>query len=344
MPRKKKITLSLLAEKSGLSVYTVSKALRGLPGMSEETRKDVIQLAHQLGYLTKEQESSLIYEGIPRLAFKQRRFLFITSSDSAYFYIYLVFQGLKERMMELGHTVDMVFLPDSLPAVGFQESVEKEGILYADGLFITPLIPEHLEALLLELKLPRILLNFPPVGAAVDSVIWDIDDTTRQAVRYLTSNGHSRILYFGNASKTRGYRRRWLAFREAMTESGLAVHDEDHMLSVPGTQNELLDTFKQHIDRVKPTALICATAIDLAWVYYAFSEIGLRIPHDVSLIHLDHLHNDFTPDITRANLLMSETGSRAADRMLWRLANPHLPYEHIRLQCPFFTGNSVRRL
>jgi LacI family transcriptional regulator len=211
-------------------------------------------------------------------------------------------------------------------------------------LFITPLIPEHLESLLLEFQLPRILLNFPPVGAAVDSVIWDVDDATRQSVRYLTSNGHSRILYFGNASKTRGYRRRWLAFREAMAEAGLPVREEDHMLFVPGTQTEWLDTFKRYMDRVKPTALICATDFDLAWVYYALSEIGLRMPHDVSLIRLDHMHNDFTPDITRPNLLMSESGSRAADRMLWRLANPHLPYEHIRLQCPFFPGNSVRNL
>ncbi|MNI69352.1 hypothetical protein D3C73_1250940 [compost metagenome] len=30
------------------------------------------------------------------------------------------------------------------------------------------------------------------------------------------------------------------------------------------------------------------------------------------------------------------TGYRAADRMLWRMANPNLPYEHIRIQSELF--------
>lgn len=345
MPRKKKVTLSLLADKLGLSVYTVSKALRGLPGMSEETRSEVLQLAHQLGYVTKDQENSLIYEGIPRFSIRQRRFLIITASDITMSpFIQLLLQGLKERLFELGHKIDISFIPGSLSAKDFASWIEQEGILYADGLFITALIPGHLESLLLELKLPRILLNYPPVGCKVDSVIWDVYDATWQSVQYLTSKGHTHIVYYGEAGRTRGYKQRWLAFVEAMKQEGLPVREEDHLIDMPLNQTEWLHTFKRQMEQLKPTALLCATEMNLAWIFYALSEMGYHIPQDVSLISLDHIYSSFIPNITHPVLLMKETGYRAADRMLWRLANAHLPHEHIRLQGPFFEGETVKKL
>ncbi|CAG7610753.1 putative HTH-type transcriptional repressor ExuR [Paenibacillus solanacearum] len=345
MPRKKKVTLSLLAEQLGLSVYTVSKALRGLPGMSEDTRKEVLQLAHQLGYLTKDQENSLIYEGIPRLSVKQRRFLVITSSNIARSpSIQMLFEGIKERMLEMGHKVELVFMPDSLTASSFPGWMEQEGLPYADGLFITALIRRPLEALLLELKMPKILLNFPPVGAKVDSVIWDVHDATWQSVQYLARNGHRSLLYFGDVNTTRGYKQRWLAFVEAMKQEGLPFCEEDHLIHMPDNRVEWIRAFKRHMEQVKPTALLCATEMSLAWIYYALSETGYRVPEDVSMIRLDHVHNSFIPGITHPVLPMKETGYRAADRMLWRLANAHLPYEHIRLQGPFFEGDTVKKL
>jgi LacI family transcriptional regulator len=346
MPRKKKVTLPLIAEKLGLSVYTVSKALRGLPGMSEETRKEVVQLAHQLGYLTKDQENSLIFEGIPRLSMKQRRFLLVTSSDvtGSSPSIQLLFQGLKERLFELGHKIDLAFIPDSLRAHRFQSWLEQEGVMYSDGLFITALIHEPLESLLLELKLPRILINFPPVGTKADSVIWDVYDATRQSVRYLTANGHQKILYFGDSGKTRGYRLRWQAFLEGMEEAGIQVCEEDHLIHLPHNQEQWVSMLKQHLEQMKPTALLCASEMNLPWIFYACSEIGYQIPQDVSLIRLDHIRSSFIPGITHPVLLMKETGYRAADRMLWRMANPNLPFEHIRLQGPFFEGETVKNL
>ncbi|MDF2715923.1 MAG: LacI family transcriptional regulator [Paenibacillus sp.] len=343
MSRKKKVTLPLLAEKLGLSTYTVSKALRGLPGMSEQTRNEVIQLAKELGYLTKDQESSLIYEGIPRLSVNQRRFLMVTSSKYS-FSIQQMFIGLKERLFELGHKVDIAFMPDTLPTERVESWMEQEGILYADGLFITPLIPESLETILLGLKLPRILINFPPVGARVDSVIWDVYDATMQSVRYLLANGHRNIAYIGDTTKTRGYKQRWLAFREAMKQEGIEVREDSHLIPFSSDNAEWMDVFKRRLERSKPTALLCSSYQNLSWVFYACSEAGYQVPEDISIIILDNIGESIFPNITRPVLLMPETGYRAADRMLWRIANTRLPYEHIRLQGTFFQGDTVKNL
>jgi LacI family transcriptional regulator len=43
-------------------------------------------------------------------------------------------------------------------------------------------------------------------------------------------------------------------------------------------------------------------------------------------------------------LAIRETGYRAADRMLWRIANPSLPYEHIRIQGELKIGSTTASL
>ncbi|MDQ1913671.1 LacI family DNA-binding transcriptional regulator [Paenibacillus sp. GD4] len=344
MARKKSVTLPMLAEKLGLSVYTVSKALRGLPGMSETTRKEVIQLAKELGYLTKDQERSLLYEGIPRLSIQQRRFLLVTSSHYSYT-IQQLFIGLKERMLELGHKVDIVFMPQSLSPEGFEDWAEQEGIVYSDGLFIAPLIPEPLEALLLELKHPRVLINFPPLGAKVDSIIWDIHEATIQSVHHLIANGHRNIMYVGDTTKTRGYKHRWDAFQLTMKQAGIEVEESSHFIGLSTIDPKWIATFQSHLERNNPTALICSSqSTNLSWLFYACSEAGLKIPGDMSIILIDYLQASIVPDITRPVLFMQETGYRAADRMLWRIANTQMPYEHIRVQGTFYNGSTVRNL
>jgi LacI family transcriptional regulator len=59
------------------------------------------------------------------------------------------------------------------------------------------------------------------------------------------------------------------------------------------------------------------------------------------LISLENGPNELLPGLTRPVLLIREAGVRAAERMLWRIANPVQPYEHTLLQGPFFRGETV---
>ena len=46
----KKPTMRDIAKAAGTSAVTVSKALAGQPGMSEETRNRILQIAGKMGY------------------------------------------------------------------------------------------------------------------------------------------------------------------------------------------------------------------------------------------------------------------------------------------------------
>jgi LacI family transcriptional regulator len=343
MPMRKKVTLKTIASQLNLSVHTVSKALRGLPGMSEETRKEVVNLARSLGYRTKEQERGLAVEHIPPYASKSRTFRLFMHEKMRYSVLHqLILTGLQDKLNEFGHRVETLVVPDGLDPRTVGDWLVENDAAYTDGVFIPPVLDAMLERSLLALPVPRILINFPPPGEMVDSVIWDVGSAIFQSVRYLVSMNHRSILYIGDTVTYRGFAIRWQAFQAAMAEAGLEVRPEQHVIGrVTGREQwraEVIDKLK----RTGPTAILAAVPFDLAWIYYACSAAGLRIPEDCSLIGVIDDRNEQLPNLTRPILLVYETGVRAAERMLWRLANPLQPYESTLLQGPFFAGDTVR--
>ena len=66
------VTIRELAEAAGVSIGTVSRALKGQPGLSEQTRAQVLSVAQQLGYDTAKLRTG-----------KPRRLLFLYSRTIA---------------------------------------------------------------------------------------------------------------------------------------------------------------------------------------------------------------------------------------------------------------------
>lgn len=340
MRKKKTITLKDLSEQLGLSVHTVSKALRGLPGMSEETRSDVIRRAQEAGYRTKEQERAHAVERIPLYARKPFRFaLVISDYPSAMDLNQLILAGLQEKLSEYGHSIETVIIPYKLTEDRkLQDWASIHQLEYMDGIFIPPMVGLEQEEHLLQYSIPRILINFPGPAAEVDSIAWDVGTAIHQSVRYLLSKGHRKIIYVGSREGHRGFVIRWQSFVQALDMAGLECNPDDHMFKYEN------NSFVEKLERIQPTAILCGIGMDLAWIYHACSLLGKSIPDDISLISMQHVENQHVPQLSRPVITIRESGVRAAERMLWRIANPHQPYEHILLQGSFFEGATVNTI
>lgn len=345
MPIRKKVTLEQLANELGLSAHTVSKALRGLPGMSEETRSIVVKAASKAGYLTRDQKRGLAAEHIPMFALSPRVFRYVWTDELRGSALHqLILQGIQEKMEEFGHVVQTLSAPSDGDAVKLQQWLDQQNWMYWDGVFIPPALHAGLERALLSLELPRILINFPSAAEAVDSVIWDVGTAIRQSVRHLIEMNHTRILYVGDTTRHRGFEIRWKAFKQAMEEAGQQVDPQQHVIGWIVDKEQWVDTVAAQLHKSQATAILCAVERDLAWIYYACSRAGRSIPADCSLVSLENDRNPLVPELTRPLLLVREAGARAAERMLWRIANPSKPYEHTLLQGSFYSGNTVVRM
>ncbi|GAA3401605.1 LacI family DNA-binding transcriptional regulator [Paenibacillus hodogayensis] len=345
MPIIKQVTLRTIANELGLTVQTVSKALKGRSGMSEATRQLVVQTAERLGYFTNEQLRSLKVEHILPYHWERKRFLLVQTFRSVnQVSLYrMLLEGLHERFASFGHEIELLVLPGSATGKEMDEWIVQHNIEYADGLFIAPgIAPSQWETKLLRLNVPKILLNFPPLGCKVDSVIWDIYEAAYQAVAYLHSIGHRHILYVGDTLGQRGYLLRWQAVLHAMNEFGLPVNPDVHLIGSLPYDGKWLEELQAKIGLHAPTAVICGIDGWVPNIYQACTQqMGLRIPEDLSLIGLLNDQPASLPPFTMPLLAIRETGYRAADRMLWRIANPALPFEHIRIQGELRIGSTT---
>ncbi|MEK8130417.1 LacI family DNA-binding transcriptional regulator [Paenibacillus filicis] len=341
MPIRKQVTQKTIAKELGLTVQTVSKALKGKPGMSETTRQLILQTMEQRGYLTKDQLRSLRAEHIVPYPVENLRFLLVQTEASVTYNARLI-EGLRDRFASFGHHIETCQLPTSIRDKAMSGWIEEHGLAYTDGIFIAPsLTPKTWEDELLKLPIPKILLSYPPLGTKVDSVIWDIYEATFQAVAYLCSIGHANIMYVGDTHHRRGFILRWQAFLHAMNEFEAAIDPLMHSIDARDTNPHWVEDLRAKLVRYQPTAIICGVDSEIPAVYQLCTELGLRIPEDISLVGMLHEQPDSLPEFTRPLLSVRQTGYRAADRMLWRIANPTLPCEHIRIQGELWIGRTT---
>lgn len=352
MKRKKAITLKLLSERLNLSEYTVSKALRGLPGMSEETRRLVQQTARKLGYVTREQKMGLAAEHIPLYPEKPRRFILLLSKESHMPTDNALAQGIETRLGEFGHRLDTLIVPSALAdSRRFDDWDIRHKLDYCDGIFISNALPEPLETILLEKPVPKVLMNFPPPGVAVDSVIWDVEHAAHLSVRHLWEMGHRELVYVGDVQSFRGMRYRWQAFASDIRRLMPSALPEELLVARPPEEEDSsrgrtsrLERLEEKLKQLSPTACICAMEPDLKDVETVCARLGLGIPEDLSVVVLTPSpfirHTEWTHPV----LHIEETGERAAERILWRIANPGSPAEEVRIKGDMFPGKSVRRI
>ncbi|OAS22695.1 LacI family DNA-binding transcriptional regulator [Paenibacillus oryzisoli] len=341
MPTRKAVTMKTIAMELGLTVQTVNKALKGKQGMSEATRQLIVHTAEKLGYYTMDQIRSLRLDHIAPYPTERLRFLLVQTAESVS-YNRLLLEGLQDRFFSFGHRIELLMLPQRVKQDKMAVWLEEAGILYADGIFIAPsILPQAWEAALFDLPIPRILLSFPPSGVKIDSVIWDVYEATCQAVAYLRSGGHERIMYVGDIQMQRGSILRWQAFNYAMQASGHTIAPSEQCIGARDTDLQWVKHLSTQIQQHQPTAIICGIDHEVTVVYDTCKALQLRIPEDISLVGFLNEQTDVLPEFTRPLLPISQTGYRAADRMLWRIANPTLPFEHIRIQGEFHIGRTT---
>jgi LacI family transcriptional regulator len=340
MPIKKPVTLQSIAIELNLTVQTVSRALKGKSGMSEATRQLVFQTAERLGYYTIDQIRSLKLESIAPFPDVRYRFLLI-QNEALVSYRRLLLQGLKDRLSTFGHEIVNILLPHTNKEVNIDGWLLENGIEHADGLFIPPGLPKQWESRLLRLPVPRILLGYPSPGTGIDSVVWDMYEATWLSVAHLREAGHRRIMYIGNIDEKPGYLLRWYAFHEAMRSFSGPVDPANHYTQSRENCPTWVEQLLEHIGRVKPSAIICGIDNQVQLVYNACSSAGWQIPGDLSMVGFLNEQPASLPLFSRPALPIWDTGYRAADRMLWRIANPSLPYEHIRIHGRFIAGSTT---
>jgi DNA-binding LacI/PurR family transcriptional regulator len=304
-----------VARLAGVSTATVSRALRGLPLVAEETRTRVAEAAAALGYVASPSASRLaggrtgsVGVVVPRIT----RWFFATVVEAAEESLYQAgldvllynLRGREQERRRLFHT----------------QSLHKR----VDGVMLiaTPLHAEDLTAVA-ELRLPGVTVSSgTPVpgwpGIRIDDVA-----AARDAADHLIGLGHTRIAHISgdphdelafttHKERRDGYR---AALRAAGIEPDPAL-DVDAEFTVAGGERATGELLARG---GVPTAIFAACDEMAMGAMRALRAAHLRVPDDVSVIGIDDHDLSAALGLTTVAQPAAEQGRQAAATLLHTL-------------------------
>ena len=220
-------------------------------------------------------------------------------------------------------------------------SYKVAGVVYASMYHRMVDVPEVLR------EVPTVVLNSEDKAGHFPSVAPDEVVGGFEATQYLLDAGHRRVAMINIESLESGLPGavgRFEGYAKAMEGAGLAV---DPALVRFGTGGES-DGFKYALELMAlpepPTAIFCANDRTAWGAYQAMSELGKRIPADVSIIGFDNqetLAPHLRPGLTTLDLPFEQMGRRAVDLILEGIK----PQGQLELMaCSLIERNSVEKI
>lgn len=275
----KKVTMSDIAAELGISTVTVSKALSGQKGVSEEMRRRIMDIAEERGYQksfqSKENESFKI--GVLIAA------RYLGSADSFYGRMYQIFSARAARtgcftmLEELSDDDENDLVYPKLIGDGNVDAVVIMGALNENYL------------LMLDEKLltPTFYMDFSDKKYQKDSVISGSYYGAYILTSYLFDNGHKDIGYVGTILATPSITDRYLGYTRALMEHGLSVKPE-WVLDDRGLGRGSIDVEKYvKLPKKMPTAFVCNCDISAVRFINYLKEKGYKVPQDISVVGYD---------------------------------------------------------
>ena len=330
-----KITLDVIAQDLQVSKNTVSKALRGKPGVSEDLRLKIVEIANKYGYRVKSRENDEITPTHVTMICNNALppDVHFWPSVLGGIYEYSSQRNISIQTM----VVDLVNGDQYIPLSLYKN--------YCDGIIVVGTISEKLFAHIATLGIPMVALDHYNDYVKCDYINTANKNGALRALDFLVSHSHKKIGFISNinAPYITSLTDRYLGFRDRMEYHGLAIDENFIWLE---SYYENTQYFKEQLDKLDaygdaPTAWICVNDLTAYNLCSELAERGIRVPEDVSVIGFDNIPGIFSPKLTTMEIPKKYLGRRALQRLMYRLKHPEEPFENIEIFTRLIDRGSV---
>lgn len=302
-------TIQDVAARAGVSVATVSRALRGLPHVAPATRRRVLRAADELRYVAHPHASRLaagrsdtVGMVVPRLS--QWFFGHVVCGAEAV----LTAAGYELLLYNLGGPCARKHF---LAVQPFRRRV--------DGIIVVDLpLDDEAQATLAGTGTPVVAVGIP--SARFPTVTIDNVAAAATATRHLVNLGHRRIGLIGNlpddALSFGAPRERREGYQRALHERGLEVRAD---LQVRGSFSVKggAEAMAQLLAAERPPSAVFAQSDEMAiGALRTVRDSGLRIPEDISIVGFDDHDMAEILGLTTVAQPVVEQGEAAAELLL----------------------------
>ena len=272
------VRLKDIAKIVGVSVMTVSKALRDEPDVSAATKAKIKKLALDLGYVPDSSAQGLRTK-------TTKLFGLVIPAATNPVYARIVF-AIEERARELGY--DILLAQTQNLAEREDACLRRLLSRRVDGLFITPVYRFEAEARIYQeivaRKIPTVLLG-SPAPFCKSFVAIEIEElvASYNVTKHLLALGHKRIAYFTGPSAAPWAHERFEGYRRALREAGLAADDKLVFQSGSTIDDGAKAALQMLNEGSHPTAIQCVSDLVAIGCAETLLQQGLKIPDDISL-------------------------------------------------------------
>lgn len=278
----KAVKLADIAEKVGVSTVTVSKALTGQKGVSEEMRRRITQLADEMGYVpaAKTKKSTARKSYNIGLLIEES---YLDKYDSFYWQMY---QQVATRAMEWGcFTLMEVVGRQMAGELELPKLIREQKV---DGIIVLGKMTDNfLSYIRQNTTAPLVYMDFTDEELEADAVVSDSFYGAYQLANYLIGMGHRKIAYVGTLLATTSITDRYLGYTKSLMEHGIPIRSEWQINDRDLTSGYIDEENLLQLPEEMPTAFMCNCDLTAGKLINKLSRMGYRVPEDISVVGYD---------------------------------------------------------
>ena len=321
---KKGVSQRDIARLLGVNVSTVSRALKGQPGVSPDLKQKITELANERGYRPNPFAMSLRYGAT--------RTLGVVVPDISFNHYAQIVKWIEVEARKNGY---MCIITDSGEKYMSEvECVERLMDMHVEGIVIC-LSQEttdfaHINRLK-EANIPVVLFDRV---ADIDCPMVSFNDveSARQATLHLIDSGAKRIAFLGGPNRIKQAADRKHGYLEALRERRMPIRKELVKCGHLSFNSGLSDALELLALPEPPDAILADYGLLTLAAFQAIISKGLRIPHDVSIIGFmsDWVSGMSYPRMTFVKQNLKDMGRKSLKLLLDQM-NGNTSVKHIVL-------------
>jgi len=270
------VTIKDIARELGISPSTVSRALKGHPDISNETKKQVTALAEKLNYQPNNIALSLRQ--------KKTNTIGVVIPELIHFFFSTVISGIEDAAYDAGYNIVITQSNESVS----REITDTKALFNSkvDGMIISISREtkdfSHFESLF-ERGMPLVFFDRVCDTINTDKIIIDDMIAADEATQHLIDQGCKKILHLSGPKNLIIGQKRLEGYRQALHRNNIT---EELIIDCgEGTEDETKEKVISFLENNPPIDGLFATN-DIAAIgaMMALREKGLNIPEDVAVV------------------------------------------------------------
>ena len=315
------VSIKDVANKAGVSISTVSKALNDKSSVSSSTIERIKQTAEEMGYVpnsrarvfaTKETKQIVFVADIPK--------------DTAFYnpHIFEIIMGLQHSVSKSGYSL-IVESVEKKEALEYISSLYKKNM--ADALVVhASIITKRLESLIVKSNLPHLIIGQPDYQSTLSWIDTDNTLSGAIAIRHLLKKDYYPVAFVGGKADDMISLHRFEGAERELKQNNLNFEDQ-YVLSTSSTIVSGMNAAKKILKMEKPPrSVLCANSVIAFGMMQELRNQNVRVPKDIAVMTFDRYpFSDFTePRVTSVDMNMYEIGEEAGSILIKNLSHPNL--------------------